>query len=365
MHAEINEKRDFLPDFVRNLQNNGFQVYLEKGYGSGIGMSEQAYLDAAPTIQFVSQDEVYQQDYVLVLRYPGDATVKTMRPGSCLISMLHYPTRPNRVEFLKERQVNGISLDSLVDDNGRRLVENLRSVAWNGVTEAFEVLKNIFPAPGLYSSKRPPVQVVLLGAGSVGHHAVQAAIHYGDPALHHQLAQENVPGVMVHVVDYDLTPISDLMIGLLRKADLLIDATYRHNASKPVIPNQWVGEMPQHAVLLDLSVDPYDFQIEPPIVKGIEGIPQGNLDQYVFPPDSEAFNRIPSGVDTTHRRHSVSCYSWPGIRPKECMEVYGNQLRPIMRTLVEAGGIDHISKNGNYFQRAVYRASLHHWDEAG
>jgi len=363
MHAETNEKRDFLPEFVGQLEKNGYDVFLERGYGNGIGFKETDYLLAAPQAKFVSHEEVYQQNFVLVLRYPGDSIVETMRPGSCLVSMLHYPTRPKRVEFLKQHQVCGISLDSLVDDNGRRLVENLRAVAWNGVTVAFDVLKKVYPPPGLESEHRKPIRVVLLGAGSVGHHAVQAAIHYGNPALHHRLANQKVPGVMVQVVDYDLTSFPEVMIPLLRNADLLIDATYRIDASHPVIPNQWVGEMPEHAVILDLSVDPYDFQIDPPIVKGIEGIPQGNLDQYVFAPDSPAFDRIPHGVDTTFRRHSVSCYSWPGIKPKECMEVYGNQLRPLLRTLAESGGIHNIQPDGNFFQRAIYRASLQHWDE--
>lgn len=363
MHAEKNERRDFLPEFVGQLENNGYDVLLEEGYGSGLGLSKDAYLAAAPGAVFASQKHIFQQDYVLVLRYPGDEIVQQMQPGSCLISMLHYPTRPHRVKFLRDLGVNGISLDSLADDNGRRLVENLRAVAWNGVGVAFELMEQIYPAPGLRSPRRKAVKVVLLGAGAVGHHAVQAAIHYGDPARHKLLASEGAPGVLVQVVDYDLTGRAEVMRPLLKTADLLIDATSRINPSKPVIPNKWIGDMPGHAILLDLSVDPYDFQIEPPIVKGIEGIPQGNLDQYVFAPDSPAFERVPAGVDTRNRRHSVSCYSWPGIKPGECMEVYGNQLRPLLRTLIESGGLERIPPDGNFFQRALYRASLAHWDE--
>jgi hypothetical protein len=50
-------------------------------------------------VRFASLEEVYQQDIVLVLRYPGDEKVRWMRPGACLVSMLHYPTRPGRVEL--------------------------------------------------------------------------------------------------------------------------------------------------------------------------------------------------------------------------------------------------------------------------
>ena len=47
-------------------------------------------------------------------------------------------------------------------------------------------------------------------------------------------------------------------------------------------------------MILDLSVDPYDCDGELKSVKGIEGVPQGDLDQYVFEPDDPAFQRIPA-----------------------------------------------------------------------
>jgi len=122
--------------------------------------------------------------------------------------------------------------------------------------------------------------------------------------------------------------------------------------------------MPEHAVLVDLSVDPYNFEVDPPEVKGVEGIPQGNLDQYVFKPDDPAYEQLPASVSTKNRRHTVSCYSWPGIHPKECMDLYGNQLRPIMRMLIEKGGVQNIRQKGFYFERAIARAMLSRWTGA-
>jgi hypothetical protein len=39
--------------------------------------------------------------------------------------------------MLADRSIDAISLDLIRDDDGRRLVENLRSVAWNGIASAF------------------------------------------------------------------------------------------------------------------------------------------------------------------------------------------------------------------------------------
>jgi alanine dehydrogenase len=361
MHKEPGERRDFLPNFIARLHNLGANLLLEYGYGAEMGFKASEYYSYAPSIQFASRADVYQQDYVLVLRSPSDDEIRSMRPGSCLISMLHYPTRPQRVELLRSLGLEAISLDSLSDDSGRRLVENLQAVAWNGIEAAFKTLRAIYPQPGFDDPLRPPIQVTLLGAGAVGAHVLQAAIRYGDEELRAKLAAAGVPGVQVTAVDYDFTGFEPLMTSLLKRTDILVDATQRPDPRQVVIPNRWLTHLPEHAVILDLSVDPYDCASEVLSLKGIEGIPQGNLDKYIFPPDDPIYNDLPPCANSTHRRHVVSCYSWPGIHPRQCMEVYGKQIQPIIRVLIEKGGLSNINPNGKYFERAIARAQLSRW----
>jgi alanine dehydrogenase len=82
----------------------------------------------------------------------------------------------------------------------------------------------------------------------------------------------------------------------------------------------------------------------------------------VFTPNDPAYEQIPASVSTKNRRHVVSCYSWPGIHPKECMDNYGNQLRPVMRILIEKGGVQNMRPKGLYFERAIARAMLSNWN---
>jgi alanine dehydrogenase len=362
MHYEKGERRDFLPDFVARLHMRGAQVLLEHGYGEGMGYSAQDYLLAGNGVAFGSLEEVFQQDYVLVVRCPLEEHIHLMRPGACLVSMLHFPTRPERVELLRSLNLEAISLDSIKDDTGRRLVENLRSVAWNGVEAAFQALEGVYPSPGFHSPERPPIHVTLLGAGAVGIQVVQAAARYGNPALLRSLAAAGVPGVLVTTVEYDTTRFEDVMAPILRSTDILVDATQRPDPTRPVIPNDWIAWLPAHAVLLDLSVDPYDCRMDPHFTKGIEGIPQGNLDQYQFAADDPVYHSLPGCVRAVHRRTVVSCYSWPGIHPNSCMEVYGKQLSPLLRTLIDRGGAQNIQPNGKYFERALARAQLSRWE---
>jgi alanine dehydrogenase len=362
MHVEFGERRDFLPSFVADLERRGAKVFLEYSYGSGIGFTEEVYQKVAPNVQFVSHEEIYKKQIVLVLRCPSDDDLKLLKPGACLISMLHYPTRPQRVAFMKSLGIEAVSLDSLKDETGRRLIENLQAVAWNGLEVGFQILHRTYPRPGLESAERGPVRATVLGVGAVGMHAVQAASRYGDVNLWKTLAGRGVPGVQVTAVDYDLTERVDTMKEILAHTDILIDATQRPDPTKIIVPNEWIGLMPEHAVLVDLSVDPYNCTIDPPEVKGLEGMPQGNLDQYVFMPDDSVYDRIPDCISTKHRRHAVACYSWPGIHPKQCMSLYGEQLRPIMRTIIDRGGAQNINSKGRYFERAIGRALLSRWE---
>ena len=361
MRVEYGERRDFLPSLVADLVKRGAQVYLEYGYGAGLGLTEEDYLKVAPGVCFVSYQEVFKKQNVLVLRCPANDDLKMMEPGSCLISMLHYPTRPQRVEFLRSLEIEAVSLDSLKDDSGRRLIENLRSVAWNGLEAGFQVLHRTYPAPGMGSPERTPIHATVLGVGAVGIHAVQAASRYGNIKLWQTLAERGTPGVQVTAIDYDLVGREEIMHDILERTDLLVDATQRRDTSKAVISNEWVGWLPEHAVIVDLSVDPYICQYEPIEVKGIEGIPQGNLDQYVFMPNDPVYERIPDCVSTKNRRHTVSCYSWPGIHPKQCMKLYGEQIRPILRTITDQGGIQNVKSGGRYFERAIGQAMLSQW----
>ena len=80
-----------------------------------------------------------------------------------LVTMLHYATRPERTRLIADAGLRAISLDAVTDDLGRRLVEYLEAVAWNGVRLAFvEVASD---APFFAHPSRRPLHVTCLGAG--------------------------------------------------------------------------------------------------------------------------------------------------------------------------------------------------------
>jgi alanine dehydrogenase len=359
MHKEPGERRDFLPALVGKLADWGVEVFVEGGIGSGMGLRDQDYTDVSPLVHLVSHEDAFRADVVLMLRCPDESEFVDLRPGSLLFAMLHFPTRPKRVGLLRELGIEGISMDSIADDSGRRLVVDSRDVAWNGVEAAFDALESRWHP--LTDPGRGPVRVTVLGPGEIGKHAVEAATKYGNLERAARFAHAGLPGVEVVVLGRNLTHDDAYMRARFRDTDVLVDASQRDDPSKPLVPDGWLAELPPHAVICDLVVDPYLLTEDPPTVRSIEGIPQGNLDQWIFAADDPAWDLLPPEVSSEHRRCVVSCYSWPGVHPLACMELYGTQLAPLLETLIRVGGMDGLRAEGSYHERALHRASLRAW----
>jgi alanine dehydrogenase len=359
MQQEAGEKRVFLPDFIRYLVGLGAHVYIEEGYGARSGYSFEDFKGADPKVHMCSREEAFQKDVSLILRSPKPDEFQLIEQGTILIAMLHYPTRPIRVARLKKLGIKAISLDSIANDNNMRLVENMKAVAWNGLEAAYDWLEKVWP--GLVRPDEKPIQALILGTGMVGKHAVDAATKLGNIERNNDHIASNGPGAAAVSIGRNITSNATTMEALIRQADILVDATQRRNPSAPVVPNHWIAWLPKHAVIVDLAVDPYTLNTETPVVRGIEGIPQGNLDQYVFHPDDPKWDQlVPESIPSKHRRTTVTCYSWPGVHPEACMQHYARQLQPLMYHLFNKG-YDGISIYGDYFERALYRGTLKAW----
>ena len=144
MHKEPSERRDFLPPLIGLLAANGAEVHVETGIGSGMGYTDTDYTTVSPNVHVTDEEECYRQDIVLVLRAP-EGRYHLLRRGAVLVSMLHFATRPARVAMLTEMGIDAVALDLIRAEDGRRLVENLRSVAWNGIGSAFAALERTWP----------------------------------------------------------------------------------------------------------------------------------------------------------------------------------------------------------------------------
>jgi alanine dehydrogenase len=356
MHKEAGEKRAFLPGFVEKLAQYDIQVVLEHDYGRGMDINPLSYTKANPKARFGTLAEAYNQDIVMVLRFPSAGELDLLKPGSILVSMIHYETRPDRIENLVKRNITGVSLDAVKDDNDQRLVENIAGTAWNGMNAAFQAL--LKDRPWFISAKKPYLTVTIIGMGAVGMHAARAASKYGNLKLYETSEQRKIPGVLVQCAGRSITRDHKSLEDLFKATDILADTSKRNDPTVPIIRNHLIGCLPKDAVILDLTADPYDFDTRPYQVKGIEGIPTGSLDGYIFETDHPVYLDLGKYIDAGHRRVVASCNAWPGVTPNRCMDIYGRQIGSFFPVLFTKPVSELNVQSDNLLERALARSTL-------
>lgn len=353
MHKEAGEKRDFLPEFFSGLSDYDVDIYLEEGYGNGLGYTEKDYLKSNAGIKFTSAYDVYMKDIVVILRCPETTEIDLMKEGSILISMLHYETRETRNKLLSERKINCFSMDAMCNDENERIMVNYKGTSRAGSRIAFEELKK--RTDGFNNVDGKIINISIIGLGSVAANSAKAFEELSDREF---LDEENGIGVIIHMLPRTITQNCENLKKILEVSDILVDASKRPDPSKVIVSNRLIKYLPEHSVILDLTADPYNDKILPMQVKGIEGIPTGTLDKYVIETDDELYDTIPGAVLSDNRRLVVSCNAWPGVDAKDCMLLYGRQLIPFLDVILNKGIKDLDVSSKNMYERSLIRSSL-------
>lgn len=334
MQFEKEEKRDFRPSFFKQLNDLENIIYLDRGFGEKLGFSRSDYEHVNKNIQFCDREKVLQADVLISIRTPIEDELRKMKRNTTLFSMLHFVTHEHRNTLLSKMGVKMYAMDSVIDDFGLRIIQDFPGTAKNALRSGFDELNTKYLTD--------VCRVLLVGPGEIGRLAVDYAL---------KLAP--VPAI-VKCIGRSVTKEKELMRKLLSETDVLVDSSKRNETHKHIIDNDMLGALPEHAVIVDISADDYDVSIDPIQVKGIEGIPTGNLKQYVFDVDDEAYSEIPDTVSTKNRRKLVSCYSWPGIDPTACLDRYETQLEPFIRLLALEADFE---EDNNPIGRALFRGS--------
>lgn len=343
-------QRDFPPDFVRDIMaNKNVTVLIEEDYGKDLGYMSKQY--TGRKTQFTSRREIFiSSDFIIVLTAPSDFEIKQMKKGAILLSMLHFATHPKRNLIIKKTGIRAVSLDSLKNNFGKRIVQDYKHTALHGVGEGYRILIKQMGEKWWYDPLRESIKVVILGYGGVGKEAAYAVMQMGSKYRLQNLIKKGgnpivniLPFGRIHtsynkLFDYLFASQSDHYVGSLH---MVIDATKRLDFRKPIFTENLLSYLPKNSVIVDLAADQYDGH---KIVKGIQGIPTGSEKQWIFDPDDPAWEDpelVPKAyqIQKQHRRTVVSHYSWPSFGSKENrkknMNVYSSQIYPFVQSIID------------------------------
>ena len=337
------EKRVCLtPDAVSALVSNGHKVLLESGAGEGARFSDKDYSEAGAEIT-KDTAKVFACPMVLKVEPPTMEQIKLLNPQAILISAIQIKTQTKKYfEALASKRITALAFEFIRDADGTYpAVRSLSEIAGTAsVLIASELLSDNKDGNGLMFgniSGVPPIEVVILGAGTVGEFAARSSMGLG---------------ANVKVFDNSITKLRRVQRNLgrpfftstiqpknltkaLRRCDVVIGAVRGTNRSPIIVSEAMVQNMKKGSIIIDVSID------------------MGGCFET---------SEVTTHKQPTFRKHDVIHYCVPNIPARYSRTAsvsISNIFTPYLLKIAEDGGIenslrfDRGLKNGLYFYHGI------------
>lgn len=337
------EKRICLtPDAVYAIVNNGHRVLLESGAGKGANFSDKDYSEAGAEIT-KDTAKVFSCPMILKVEPPTLEQIKLINPQTILISALQIKTQTKAYfKALASKRITALAFEFIRDTDGSYpAVKSLSEIAGTAsILIAAELLSETKNGNGLMFgniSGVPPIEVVILGAGTVGEYAARGAIGLGagvkifDNSITKLRQIQNNLGRTL----FTSTVQPKNLLKALKRCDVVIGAVRGTNRSPIVVTETMVEHMKKGAIIIDVSID------------------MGGC----FDTSEVTTHKQPTFV-----KHDVVHYGVPNIParyPRTASVSISNIFTPYLLKIGEDGGIenslrfDRGLKNGLYFYHGI------------
>ena len=257
------EKRICLnPDAVAALTAHGHRVLIESGAGNGARFSDKDYSEAGAEITNDTK-KVFSCPMILKVEPPSLDELDLVNPQTTIISALQLKTRKKAYfQKLASKRITALGFEFIRDDDGTYpAVRALSEIAGTAsILIASEIMSNNPAGNGLMFgniSGVPPIEVVIIGAGTVGEFAARSALGLG---------------ANVKIFDNSLTRLRTVQANLsrplhtstlqpknlskaLKRCDVVIGAVRGKNRSPVLVTEAMVEHMKKGAVVIDVSID--------------------------------------------------------------------------------------------------------------
>ncbi len=251
------------PQAVQLLINNGNQVYVEQGAGTGSNYSDIEYSKAGAVI-LNDSEMVFKSDMIVKINPLTLEEIDYLSEGQTIFSTLHINSQTKKqIEAIRTKRVRAIAYEYLRDQyNSLPVVRSMSEISGIlSVTVAAEYLSNANNGKGILLggiTGISPSEVLILGAGEASLYAAKAAIGLGaivkifDSSLFHlkNIQQQLGQNVFTSIIQ------PQVLTKALRSADVVIGAIDGYErANNCYITKEMVSKMKRGAVIVDLNID--------------------------------------------------------------------------------------------------------------
>jgi len=260
---QYQEKRICLtPDAVNAITANGHRILIESGAGDGANYSDLEFTKAGAEITRDTK-KVFACPIILKVEPPTIQEVQMINPQSTIISALQIKTQSKKYfEELAKKRITAIAFEYIRDDDGKYpALRSLSEIAGiSSVLIASEIMAATNKGNGLMFgniSGVPPVEVVIIGAGTVGEFAARSAIGLGANVKVFDNSITKLRSIQTNLRQtvYTSTIQPKNLLKALKRCDVAIGATRGKDRSPVVVTNTMVEQMKKGAVIIDVSID--------------------------------------------------------------------------------------------------------------
>lgn len=252
-----------VPAAVRELIEDGHEVFVERGAGVGIGMQDSDYEAAGASVLDSAQAVFDSAQMIVKVKEPQQSECAMLREGQVLFTYLHLAADPAQASALIDSGVTAIAYETVTAPDGSLpLLTPMSEVAGRlSIQAGAFALQKANGGRGVLLGGVPgvaPAHVVVIGGGVAGTQAAEMAIGLGArvtildrsvPKLRHI---DQVYGGRVQA----LYSTRDAIDELLAQADLVVGSVLIPGAAAPkLVTAEHVRTMPEGAVLVDISID--------------------------------------------------------------------------------------------------------------
>jgi len=250
------------PDAVNAITSNGHRVLIEKGAGKGANFSDKDYTEAGAEVSNDTK-KVFSCPILLKVEPPTLAEIDMLNPQAIVISALQIKTKSKEFfEEMAKKRITAIAFEYIRDDDGKfPAVRSLSEIAGiSSVLIASELMAATNKGNGLMFgniSGVPPVEVVIIGAGTVGEFASRSALGLGANIRVFDNSLTKLRSIQTNLGQtvYTSTLQPKNLLKALKRCDVAIGALRGRDRSPVVVTSTMVENMKKGAVIIDVSID--------------------------------------------------------------------------------------------------------------
>ncbi len=252
-----------IPSGVKELVNEGHEVFVETDAGMGIGMTDQDYIDAGATILSTPEEVFDISELIIKVKEPQLNECEMLKTGQVLFTYLHLAADPEQAAALVKSGVTAIAYETVTADNGSLpLLTPMSAVAGRlSIQAGAYALQKANGGRGVLLGGVPGVkagQVLIIGGGVSGAHAAEMAVGLGAQVTILDLSSDRLKELSNKFGDKVSTRVSSkqLINELVVESDLVIGAVLVAGAAAPkLVTIENVKQMRPGSVMVDISID--------------------------------------------------------------------------------------------------------------